>query len=418
MRILWFIGRIRKKDKSYYGGGGWIRSLSAELVKLEGVHLAQSFFIDENLEPYEENGVVYYPMHLKSKGKLHKLYDYWALNPEYQEVYLLDLMNRVITDFKPDIIQIFGTESMFTSLIGKTSIPTVLYMQGVLNPISNSYYPYSMNASTILFWRFDKREWLFRNGLIYREKQLKQLAANEKDVFKRVRYIIGRTSFDYQVSRLISSESLYFKVNEMMRAPFYEGRVWERPHHKEYRIFSTLSNVTYKGFDVVLKTASLLAERGVSFRWRIAGLSPYDNTVDLFEHHTGVKSSTVNVEYLGVLDVNNLKKELLNSNVFVHPSYIDNSPNSVGEAQLLGLPVIGCYVGGVPDMISPGETGELIPANDPFGLAYLLIKDIEVPFLHKYSLPAYEVASKRHDKTTILSTIMGVYKEIVRNNSI
>ncbi len=414
MRILWFTGRVRKMNRSFYGGGGWIRSLSAELSKFEDNVLAQAFFSDENIEEFEKDGITNYPMYLKPKNKIRKLYDYWKLNSEYSEDYLLGLMYRVINTFKPDIIQIFGTESMFTSLIGKTEIPTVLYIQGVLNPIANAYYPYSMNSCTIKWWRFDKKEWIFNNGRLYRDKQLKKLAENEKQVYQRAQYVIGRTHFDYQVSRFYSPGSRYFHVNEMMREPFYEGRLWKRPQNDKYQIFSTLSNVTYKGFDVILKTAKLLKEQGVLYRWRIAGLTKEDDVVALFEHHTGIKSNTVNVEYLGILDEENLKKELLSSNVLVHPSYIDNSPNSIGEAQLLGLPVIACYVGGVPSMIKSGVTGELIPANAPFELAYLIKKDIKHPFMHHYSECAYKEAMKRHNKGAILKDMMGVYYEILK----
>ena len=43
--------------------------------------------------------------------------------------------------------------------------------------------------------------------------------------------------------------------------------------------------------------------------------------------------------------------EYLNCNVFVCPSSIENSPNSIGEAQLLGVPIIASKVGGVPSII-------------------------------------------------------------------
>ena len=52
-------------------------------------------------------------------------------------------------------------------------------------------------------------------------------------------------------------------------------------------------------------------------------------------------------------------KRYLQSHVFVCPSFIENSPNSVGEAQLLGIPCIASFVGGVSDMVVDGETGLL-----------------------------------------------------------
>lgn len=416
MKVLWFTGRIRKQNRTFYGGGGWIRALAAELAKCSDLELAMSYFCDEAIEPFDSKGVQQYPMCLKARGFIKKIVDNIGRKPEYCDEYLLQHMYSVINEYKPDIIQIFGTESMFTPLIGKTSIPTILYLQGMINPIANAFFPYGMNTYTLKFWRVDKREWIYNNGRIAREKQLKQMANNELLIYKKTKYMIGRTKFDYQVSRLFSPESKYFKVNEMMREPFYEGLLWERPLHYKYTIISTLSNVTYKGLDVIFKTASILSNKGIEYVWKIAGISINCDIVKLMQHLTKINIQSINIDFLGILGEEDLKKELLSANVMVHPSYIDNSPNSIGEAQLLGLPVIACYVGGVPDFIQNGETGELIPTNDPYDLAFILVKDINNPFLHMYSKPAYDVAIKRHNKSSIIGDLLSAYNEVLTDN--
>lgn len=52
------------------------------------------------------------------------------------------------------------------------------------------------------------------------------------------------------------------------------------------------------------------------------------------------------------------------SNLFVLPSLFDNLPNVVIEAFACGIPVVAFDVGGVPDMVRPGVTGELAPRGD------------------------------------------------------
>lgn len=42
---------------------------------------------------------------------------------------------------------------------------------------------------------------------------------------------------------------------------------------------------------------------------------------------------------------------MLNANMFLLPSAIENSPNALGEAQMLGVPCVSSRVGGVEDMI-------------------------------------------------------------------
>jgi glycosyltransferase involved in cell wall biosynthesis len=58
---------------------------------------------------------------------------------------------------------------------------------------------------------------------------------------------------------------------------------------------------------------------------------------------------------MGSLNEEQMCQRYLRSNVFVCPSAIENSPNSLGEAQLLGVPCIASYVGGSMDMMEGCE---------------------------------------------------------------
>ncbi|HZK80335.1 MAG TPA: glycosyltransferase, partial [Humisphaera sp.] len=57
------------------------------------------------------------------------------------------------------------------------------------------------------------------------------------------------------------------------------------------------------------------------------------------------------------------------ADVFVIPSMQDNLPNTVLESMACGTPVVGFCVGGIPDMVRPGETGALAPAGNVDALA-------------------------------------------------
>ncbi len=52
------------------------------------------------------------------------------------------------------------------------------------------------------------------------------------------------------------------------------------------------------------------------------------------------------------------------ADLFVIPSLQDNLPNTVLESMACGRPVVGFEVGGIPDMVRPGETGFLVPPQD------------------------------------------------------
>ena len=52
------------------------------------------------------------------------------------------------------------------------------------------------------------------------------------------------------------------------------------------------------------------------------------------------------------------------ADLFVIPSIEDNLPNTVVEAMLCGVPVVGFDIGGIPDMVEHKKTGYLVPARD------------------------------------------------------
>ena len=107
---------------------------------------------------------------------------------------------------------------------------------------------------------------------------------------------------------------------------------------------------------------------------------------------------------------------LCNATCFVHPSYIDNSPNSVCEAQILGLPVLATHVGGISSIVKDGETGILFPANDPYTLASKIKEVTQSPALAvRLGKVAREQALKRHDPMMIRMTLMNIYKQILEN---
>lgn len=62
------------------------------------------------------------------------------------------------------------------------------------------------------------------------------------------------------------------------------------------------------------------------------------------------------VTVLGSLSDVQMKEAYLRSHVFACPSALENSPNSLGEAMLLGLPCVASRTGGIPDMAEDGTS--------------------------------------------------------------
>ena len=104
----------------------------------------------------------------------------------------------------------------------------------------------------------------------------------------------------------------------------------------------------------------------------------------------------------------------LETNVFLCTSSIENSPNSVGEAMLLGMPIISSNVGGVSDMLVHGKEGYLYQADAPYLLAYyigLLFDDQEKE--RELGENARIHARKTHNKEENIKKLLEIYAELL-----
>lgn len=420
MRVLWLSptsGLLKElAGTGGYGGSGWVGSLQHLFMSANNGDTLGIAFPNTNKSKLTiQDGVHYYPILRESKTRIQKIRYYYGGYKHIDFYEYVENLQVVIKAFHPDVIHLFGLENPFATILGHTEIPVVVHLQGLLGPCDNAFYPQDINSYSFI-WPPSVREWFLRNGYQFAKKELHMLALREAVLFKRAKFFMGRTAFDFQFSQLMSPSSRYFKVNEALRPSFYlNAGKWKQSTNK-FIITSTISETVYKGLDLILKTAALLKkETKMDFEWRVVGIKEKSSFVRFFEHFLSIKSIEVNVNYMGVMTAEQIIELNMASSVYVHPSYIDNSPNSVCEAQLLGMPVIATNVGGVSSLIEHKKTGLLVPANAPYELAYW-IKTINEDSTLAASIgqKAYELANVRHDKETIIRDLFTAYQSSLK----
>jgi glycosyltransferase involved in cell wall biosynthesis len=412
MRVLWFTNTPScfSLGSNPYNGGGWIASAEKAFHHIPKVELAVSFLLDNQQFKSENNGVVYYPIPYYRMSYLQKISKYLSFISEKtlikfeekQWPYYLDKFKKIIDDFNPDIIHVWGSEGYFGLVSKITDIPVVLHVQGILNPYLNAFLPPFVswnNYGKGIADRFNA----FSNKCIWQMN-----CYRERVIYDGISYYLGRTDWDKRVCHVLNPSSEYFHVDEILRDPFYCDS--ERCIPDKLTIITTISNPLYKGFDLVLKTAKILKENlNLDFEWLCFGnINP-----SFIERNVGIKHQDVNVSIKGVISSEELKSIQLNATLYFHPSYIDNSPNSVCESQMLGVPVISTNVGGISSLVDDGTSGFLIPSNDPYQGAFLierLFKDKKLNVT--IGLKGKEEAKKRHNKDNIIRQILAVYSDV------
>lgn len=417
MRVLWFTNTsscYQEKIGSGYNGGGWISSLEKEIKKNNDIKLGICFYSrnEKQARKDEQNGIIYYIQPRPQKTLYYNLITILGKDRESSELHekiAIPPLLEIVKDFNPDIIHVFGSENIYGLLAKYVDIPLILHIQGILSPSFNAFLPPFISwkdyigQSNSFFVKFrllsEKISWR-RNGL------------TERRMFKYVKYFMGRTEWDRRLLSLFNSQARYYHCDEMLRDAFYQLNI-KRTIPEKPVFVTTISSQLYKGFDVVLKTAKLLKEvLRVDFEWKIYGdISPL-----FIEKKLKINHKDVNITLMGVASAEKIKDALLTSTAYVHTSYIDNSPNSLCEASLLGVTSISTNVGGVSSLIEDGKTGFLVPANDPYQMAYLMkyIIDHKERNLEIGSV-AYKVAMERHDRKKILERVVEIYNDVIEN---
>lgn len=121
-----------------------------------------------------------------------------------------------------------------------------------------------------------------------------------------------------------------------------------------------------KGHVVLIEAVRELAERGLSFELVLAGDGEFrDELSELLTRYR----LTDRVRITGWLTSEQVREEVLGAQVLVLPSFTEGLPVVIMEAMCLRRPVIATFVGGIPELVVPGEHGWLIPAGSVADLA-------------------------------------------------
>lgn len=391
-----------------HNGSGWIASLVYSLASTTNTECAVAFCGSGRWGERKEN-ITYFPMPVFSslKSKMQR-----KISVSMEEKLTLPYLLEAITQFSPDVIHVFGSENALGKVSEHTTIPCIIHIQGFLPSYYNAKFPPCTSR-----WDYIVK-FLLHPMKLYRfcwfDKVFKFRAEREAQIVKNCHNFFGRTEWDKSIVSVYNPNARYFYCSEMLRNVFYQNQgKWQAVERKKKVIVSVLSTPTYKGHDLILKTAQMLKQyRNFDFQWKIFG----GMDVAFWENKLGVSADELNVVSCGTVTAEQLKNELLQADLFVHPSYIDNSPNSVCEAQLLGMPVIAANVGGLSSLIDDGRTGFLVPANDPVMFTARIDQifcDIELSKMLGKNAAA--TAQKRHEPETVTADCLSAYQKMVDN---
>lgn len=136
--------------------------------------------------------------------------------------------------------------------------------------------------------------------------------------------------------------------------------------------------VAFKGFSTLVAAAEELSEMRDGFKVVIAGRGPEEENLKTQIKNLGIEDLIVMPGF-----VDDTAPYFAMSDVFVVPSILEPFGLIVLQAIAAGRPVIGADAGGIPEIIRDGETGVLVPAENPVALASAIDKLLDDEALGK-----------------------------------
>ena len=420
MKVLWFstvpvpaICRRLNLTPSY--GGWWIWSLLRELTASGNIEVAAAWAHRgcNAAQRFKEDGATYYIFAERGRfirgGGVRRRFDDefgYIIRFGRDRRALADAV-RVVEDYQPDLVHVFGSESRYGLLASLIGPPVVIWIQGLLDVYRHHF-----------FGSMRPREWLKQPRLLCTYYRMAVNAAREREIFRRCRYFIGRTRWDAAHQARLQPEGRYYAVQDCLRPDFYNAEAWRLEGTTAQTVYTTTSASLFKGTDVLVRAIALLERRLPGIRLRVAGaLASGDPVVRRLNKLVENLGLTDRVRYLGQLDGAQIVQELRQARVFVLPSFIENNPNSLAEAQLVGLPVVAAAAGGVLDMVTDGETGLLFQAGDSTTLAWQIARLLtDDDLAARIASQARRVAQDRHSPARIVDSVLKAYDDIIMSN--
>lgn len=327
-----------------------------------------------------------------------------------------------IQEIQPDVIHCWGTEYAHTHAMANAAEKTgkldklVASIQGLCSVIATHYtegIPVHIQRSVTF------RDFVRRDNILGQQKKFGLRGDQEVAALKKIRHVIGRTDWDRACALQINPNVTYHFCNETLRTPFYQD-TWDYAACKKHHIFASSCAYPVKGFHYLLEAVAMVAREYPDVTVSVPGRSyltvgirrrsSYQKYLAKLTKQYGLEDK---ITFLGKCSDQQMKAAFLSANAFVLPSTIENSPNSLGEAMLLGVPSVAADVGGVKNLLTHGEEGFTYQSTAPYMLAWHILQifaleDAAAPMGQK----ARAHALRTHDPEKNLQELIAIYEAI------
>lgn len=444
MKILWLCNVMmpmiaKQLNLEASNKEGWLSGLASVILKKKhenGIELAVAFPAPEKMLS-EGHEVCTHTITVMGGSLVCYGFREDVARPELYDSGLEDRLRRIIESCRPDMVHCFGTEYPHTLAMCRVfpkKQRLLISIQGLCSICSESYYadmPEKVIKSVTL------RDYLKRDSIREQRQKFAMRGKMEIEAVKLAGNIAGRTEWDRYHTKEWNPDAAYYNMNETLRESFY-GTVWNGENCIPHSIFLSQGDYPIKGFHYMLKAMPEILKQFPDTKVYVAGnsiieyrtikqklkISGYGKYLRKLIRENGLQDRIV---MLGKLDEEQMKDRYLKSHLFVCCSSVENSPNSLGEAMLLGMPCVSADVGGISSIFIGGEDGilyegfrnELNNGSNLEAVSARLAKSVIEIWKNQekqkeYCRNARKHAEKSHNRERNYAKMTEIYTKIIR----
>lgn len=321
-------------------------------------------------------------------------------------------MEEALADFKPDIVHLNNFQRQLSASIiepiKKRNIP-IVYTAHDLQAICPAILMLDNNNNICEKCLNGKYRYCIEKTCIKKSKLKSLLGVIE------AKYYDNKKIYSDKINLIITPSK--FLKSKLVEKGISKNKIRVIPN------FSDEKNYKIEGEGYALYFGRLSAEKGIlnllqafknikSHKLLIAGVGPEEENIkDIIKQNNMEK----NVKLLGFLQENEIEEYIKKARFVVVPSICyENFPYGVLEAHLAGKPVIGANIGGIPEIISDGETGLLYQYNNIQELSEkmkILFEDNIL--LNKMNENIKNISKEKYNKENYYDSIIEVYNSLL-----
>lgn len=414
MRILWIVNMVLPKLADRLGvphglSGTWMYDISERLSAMPDVELGIACVFGKEFAKHKIDGTTFYC--LPGGGR-----DMMFYNKSYE-----GLWKKIYEDFKPDVVNIHGTEYTHALSFLRTypNVKTVISLQGVIERIKDVDL-IGLSMPKVLRYR-TIREWMHFNGMLEMHMLHKKNAKSEREMLKRVKYVMCVDSWHEAMALSINPDAKRFIVGYNLRDKFYSSEKWSADKAEKYTITTNPGGTPLKGIHNLFRAVAIVKKFYPDVKVKVPGmkqkngeLAPTSGYAIYLRKLIRKLGLVDNIEFLGRQSEEEMLNNMLSARVQVIPSAIEGPSLVLREGMHLGVPTIASFRGGMADFVDDKVNGFLYDYQEYPYLAKRIMEIFESDELAaSLSAAAIEKAERAHDRDKNLRDYYEMYRAIL-----